>query len=65
MKALITLIEEAVRRKKVKDVRWEGTPQSGWVVMDAGNLLVHLFSSEKRDYYNLERLWGDAERIEI
>ena len=35
----------------------EGLPQSGWLVLDYGSVVVHLFSPEKRDYYQLEELW--------
>lgn len=35
----------------------EGLPQSGWMVLDYGSVVVHLFSPEKRDYYQLEELW--------
>ncbi len=38
----------------------EGVPQSGWMLVDFGDLIVHLFSPEKRAYYNLEDLWNEA-----
>ncbi len=38
----------------------EGEAQYGWVLVDFGDLIVHLFSPEKRDYYDLEDLWRDA-----
>lgn len=50
-------------REKVKDsfgiipLSLEGTPESGWVLMDYGAIVVHLFSEEKRDYYDLHSLW--------
>ena len=36
---------------------------SGWILLDYGTVLVHLFQKEQREYYNLERLWEDAERV--
>jgi ribosome-associated protein len=41
----------------------EGYEQGGWVVLDYGDVLVHLFDDEKREYYQLENLWGDAPRV--
>ncbi len=38
----------------------EGSPESGWVLVDFGDLLVHLFSPDMRHYYDLEGLWGNA-----
>ena len=41
----------------------EGTAQNGWVVMDYGDVVVHLFSPDKRDYYALEELWDAASKV--
>ena len=41
----------------------EGTAQNGWVVMDYGDVVVHLFSPDKRDYYALEDLWDAASKV--
>jgi ribosome-associated protein len=49
--------------KKIADISpWgtEGKPSSGWVLMDYGDLIVHLFSPEMRNYYDLEELWNDG-----
>lgn len=54
--------------QKVKEVtgekvwRVEGLTNSVWVVMDFGNVLVHIFQTELRDFYKLEELWADAPR---
>lgn len=45
--------------------RLEGFDQARWVLVDLGDVIVHVFHREERDYYNLERLWGDAERIDV
>lgn len=37
--------------------------ESGWIILDFSELIVHVFTSEMRDYYQLEKLWGDARRI--
>ena len=56
-------------RKDVKD-RYqeipftnEGSAENGWVVMDYGDVVVHFFSQEKRDYYALEELWDAASKV--
>lgn len=38
--------------------RIEGSPEDGWVLVDYGDVILHLFSPERRDYYRLEELWG-------
>lgn len=44
----------------VKDVRVEGLPQADWVLVDAGDLVVHLFRPEVRAFYNIEKIWMGA-----
>ena len=43
----------------------EGYAQAEWVLMDYGDLLVHVFSTKAREYYGLERLWRNARTVEI
>ena len=43
----------------------EGEPHSGWVILDYNDIVIHFFNEEKRDYYNLERIWGQCKRIEF
>ena len=38
---------------------------TGWILLDYGTVLVHIFLKEQREYYNLERLWEDSERVEL
>jgi ribosome-associated protein len=47
----------------VKPLRVEGRTEGEWVLVDYGDIIVHLFQAGPRDYYSLERLWGDAGRI--
>lgn len=55
-----SIVEDA--KKKAGQLAWgrEGEAESGWLLMDFGDLVVHLFSPEKREYYRLEELWSDA-----
>ncbi|MFZ9754994.1 MAG: ribosome silencing factor [Bacteroidia bacterium] len=63
--ALADSVEEIVR-KTVGDrpAHREGQQESDWVLLDYINVVVHIFSEEKRDFYAIEELWGDAVRRE-
>ena len=66
----ISAIADAVREtlKREYDERptlAEGVEKSEWILLDYFNFVVHIFSRECRAFYGLERLWGNAERIEI
>ncbi|MBO8172926.1 MAG: ribosome silencing factor [Bacillaceae bacterium] len=47
------------------DVDLEGYNQARWVLIDIGDVVVHVFHRDERDFYNLERLWGDAQVVEM
>jgi ribosome-associated protein len=65
LKAVVDRIEERLREDHDrKPLRREGTASSGWMLLDFGDLVCHLFSAEQRDYYALERLWADVPRRE-
>jgi ribosome-associated protein len=51
---------EKLKRDGSKHVTVEGTPESGWVLVDFGSVVIHIFSPEQRVYYQLEELWKDA-----
>lgn len=65
LKALTNETGRFLKQELGRAVRASGTPESGWTVLDAGDLVVHIFDREKREYYNLEELWNDAERVDI
>jgi ribosome-associated protein len=50
----------AVKEEYGVKPRVEGDPQGGWVLADYGNVVLHLFSPQQRDYYALEELWSDG-----
>jgi ribosome-associated protein len=55
--ALAQKLEERLSALGMKDVVIEGTEEGNWVVVDAGDIIVHLFRPEVRDFYNIEKLW--------
>jgi ribosome-associated protein len=57
------LADHVLRKLKdagVKDVRVEGMPQADWVLVDAGDVVIHLFRPEVRAFYNIEKIWSGA-----
>jgi ribosome-associated protein len=57
------LADHVMRKLKdagVKDVRVEGLPQADWVLVDAGDVVIHLFRPEVRAFYNIEKIWSGA-----
>jgi len=53
-------IEEALAKKNIRALRQEGRSEGRWVLLDFGDLIVHIFHEEERLYYQLERLWKDC-----
>lgn len=60
IRAISDNIEEKLAEQGIKPQRIEGYNEAEWVLLDYGNLIVHVFDDEQRAYYNLEHLWGDA-----
>ncbi|MCH4084252.1 MAG: ribosome silencing factor [Olsenella sp.] len=63
------VVEEIKRRVLeecgTKPISTEGRGGSGWLLMDYGSLVCHVFKPETRDFYRLENLWGDAPRVPL
>ena len=66
IRAIADSVEERLRKELgVKPSHIEGHRESSWVLMDYIDFVVHVFDGEKREFYRLERLWGDAPRIDL
>ena len=63
--AIADAVEETLKATKVRPAHIEGYDRAEWVLMDYFTFIVHIFTPQTRAFYSLERLWGDAERIEI
>ncbi len=66
VRAIVDAIEEALTRTAgPKPVRIEGRDTFSWVLMDYGFFVVHVFTEEAREHYDLERLWRDVPRLDL
>lgn len=60
IRALVDAVREALRMKHRLRGRIEGQPADGWMVLDYGDIVLHVFSPDQRSYYRLEDLWHDG-----
>ncbi|MDN5347293.1 MAG: ribosome-associated protein [Clostridia bacterium] len=63
VQALARHIEEGLGQLGIRPLRREGWRQASWILLDYGEVVVHIFLEEVRRFYDLERLWGDAEVV--
>ncbi len=63
LKAMADSVEEALFKAGYKLNHSEGMQTKSWLLLDFGEIVVHLFNKEDRDFYNLERIWGDAKEL--
>lgn len=60
VKALVDELEEKLEEVGVKAIRKEGYNTARWILLDFGNVVVHVFHRDERDYYDLDSLWEDG-----
>jgi ribosome-associated protein len=60
VKAIVDEVVQRAQGEGYEPQHIEGSPNSGWMVLDYGTLIVHVFLPAQRDYYGLEELWSDA-----
>ena len=63
--ALASSIEEALRKKNKRALAVEGLPHANWVLMDFGDVVVHVFQDDARSAYDIDALWMDARRVPV
>ena len=63
IQAMCDAVEEALYKSGVSVKQIEGNKSSSWILMDYGEIIVHVFSKEDRLFYDLERIWGDGKFI--
>ena len=64
VKALVDNVEEKMHKAGYSQIQREGLQSGNWVLLDYGDVVVHVFDKENREFYHLERIWSDGKRIE-
>jgi len=65
VQAIADRVEELLKENGVKLLRREGREHARWILLDYGDVVVHIFQEEERRFYDLERLWGDARVVNV
>ncbi|MGM9521629.1 MAG: ribosome silencing factor [Oscillospiraceae bacterium] len=65
IKTLADEVDKALSEKGEPPIRTEGYRSGGWVLVDFGCVVVHIFTDETRKFYNLEHLWSDAPQVDV
>lgn len=64
IQAMIDHVEESLHKEGCDIKRLEGNRNSSWILMDYGDLVIHIFDKEDRLFYDLERIWSDGKQID-
>ena len=64
VQALVDNVEEKMHKAGHSQIQREGMQSGNWVLLDYGDVVVHVFDKENREFYHLERIWSDGKRIE-
>ena len=65
VRTIADAVQDRLREHGVKPLRREGEREGRWVLLDFGEFVVHVFGEEERAFYDLERLWKDAPRLQV
>lgn len=65
IQTVVEEMQEVFSGNGVRSPRQEGRPEGGWMLVDFGSVVGHVFSPEARQFYQLERLWADAPRVRV
>jgi ribosome-associated protein len=63
--AIVQSVLDKAGENKIDVGHVEGNRNSGWVLIDLHDVIIHVFTSEQRDFYNLEKLWSNATEVDI
>lgn len=65
VKAIAEHIVDKLKKEKNRPLHVEGARAQEWILLDYIDVIVHVFQPHKREFYSLERLWGDADKVEV
>lgn len=65
VKTLVDEVEFQLKQQGLEPARVEGYASNNWIILDYHDVVVHIFYTETREFYSLERLWSDAEQVDI
>jgi len=65
LKAISNFIMRKLKENKIRLLHYEGKPETGWILLDYSDVIVHIFSEEKKDFYDLEYIWQEAKKIRL
>ena len=65
LKAISNFIMRKLKENQIRLLHYEGKPETGWILLDYSDVIVHIFSEEKRNFYDLEYIWQEAKRIRL
>lgn len=65
VRTIAEAVEATLKTEGHRVLHREGVPESGWILLDYGDLVIHVFLPETREFYALDRLWGDAPELPI
>lgn len=65
VKGLVGEVEYQLERRGIKPYNVEGRDNNSWILLDYSNIIVHVFSREAREFYNLDKLYGDSSAVSV
>ncbi len=65
MRAISQAVDEALSKEGTKPIGLEGRDSTTWLLMDYGNVILHIFNPVSREFYGLDRLWADAPQVTL
>ncbi|MBN2311976.1 MAG: ribosome silencing factor [Candidatus Hydrogenedentes bacterium] len=65
LRAICRAVKDGMAEIGVRPLRSDGKPAEGWLVLDYGTIIFHVFRKEKREFYDLDGLWADAPEIDL